>query len=278
MTHTPFHAHDAPAHPYPVHHPSHMQGFAKALLLGVAIVITIAGVLFYALSRPTTSNDYDDCVNAPGSIVQESYPATCITKDGKSFIQPTPDNTQSSPSTGSLTEVVVTEPVSGAFVANSFIVRGTVPPGWMFEGVFPVELQNAKGIAIAQATGTELEPGSWSSGSPIAFTATVEFPATTGKGTLVLKKDNPSGLPENDRSFKLPVAFSREGEGQVNAKAFICRDNGGQWLAKYNECEYISQDQCETNGGTYNACESACRHDQSSNSACIKVCVGVCSF
>ncbi len=32
-------------------------------------------------------------------------------------------------------------------------------------------------------------------------------PPTTAAGTLVLKKDNPSGLPEHDDELRIPVAF-----------------------------------------------------------------------
>lgn len=49
-----------------------------------------AGGLFayqeYLSAPPVTS--FDECIKAKGSITQESYPATCITRDGKRFIQP----------------------------------------------------------------------------------------------------------------------------------------------------------------------------------------------
>jgi len=40
------------------------------------------------LNAPTT---YEECIKAPGSSLQESYPGTCVTKDGKSFVQPLTD-------------------------------------------------------------------------------------------------------------------------------------------------------------------------------------------
>jgi hypothetical protein len=45
--------------------------------------------------------------------------------------------------------------------------------------------------------------------APVAFTATVSFvPQPAGsKGTIVFLKDNPSGMPENDDSFSLPIVF-----------------------------------------------------------------------
>lgn len=63
------------------------------LLFGVLLG---AGGLFayqeYAAQRSVTSVvSYDECITAPGSRIQESYPATCITSDNKRFTQPIPD-------------------------------------------------------------------------------------------------------------------------------------------------------------------------------------------
>ena len=56
-------------------------------------VLLGAGGLFayqeYASSPPVYS--YDDCIKAKGSIIQESYPATCVTRDNKRFVQPIND-------------------------------------------------------------------------------------------------------------------------------------------------------------------------------------------
>lgn len=34
---------------------------------------------------------FADCIKVPGSIIQESYPETCITKDGQRFVRPLED-------------------------------------------------------------------------------------------------------------------------------------------------------------------------------------------
>jgi hypothetical protein len=42
----------------------------------------------------------------------------------------------------------------------------------------------------------------------VPFTATVSFKTSpTDTGFMVLKKDNPSGLPEHDASVRFPVRF-----------------------------------------------------------------------
>ena len=54
-----------------------------------------------------------------------------------------------------------------------------------------------------------------------------------------------------------------------------CAGNGGQWLAEFNECEYISESQCSEMNGEYNECESACRHNPDAE-ICTTQCVPVC--
>jgi hypothetical protein len=54
-----------------------------------------------------------------------------------------------------------------------------------------------------------------------------------------------------------------------------CTVYGGQWLPEFNECEYISEEQCSDMNGTFKECESACRHDPDAE-ICTMQCVQVC--
>jgi len=57
-----------------------------------------------------------------------------------------------------------------------------------------------------------------------------------------------------------------------------CVVNNGIWLAKFNECEIgLTESSCRKDGGTFNSCASACRHNPSSG-VCTLQCVSVCSF
>ena len=44
----------------------------------------------------------------------------------------------------------------------------------------------------------------------VSYTATLEFETPTygERGTLILQKDNPSALPENDAAVEVPVFFN----------------------------------------------------------------------
>jgi spore germination protein GerM len=62
----------------------------------------------------------------------------------------------------------------------------------------------------------------------VPFKATLSFtPSTTARGTLVLKKDNPSGLPENEDEFRIPVTFktTASAENTMVVKVFFGNRN-----------------------------------------------------
>ncbi|OGH96445.1 MAG: hypothetical protein A2039_01215 [Candidatus Melainabacteria bacterium GWA2_34_9] len=59
-------------------------------------------------------------------------------------------------------------------------------------------------------------------------------------------------------------------------KTECLKQNNGEWLEKYNECENMPQKTCEKLGGVYNECASPCRHMKVD--ACITLCQPVCSF
>jgi hypothetical protein len=102
--------------------------------------------------------------------------------------------------------VVVESVKNGDKVSSPLTVTGTAR-GWYFEASFPVELRNASGTIIAQGPATA--QGDWMVDAFVPFSITLTFPAqaTSSTGTLILRNDNPSGLPENDESLSIPVVF-----------------------------------------------------------------------
>ncbi len=104
-------------------------------------------------------------------------------------------------------EVVITSPLANSIVKSPLIVRGTVPAGWMFEGSLPIKLLDDNKNLIVQGIAQEKVPGSWQSGDPIDFESEIKFTTTARSGFLVIEKDNPSGLPENAKSFSFEVLF-----------------------------------------------------------------------
>lgn len=110
--------------------------------------------------------------------------------------------------------IVLTSPVSDAVVTSPLTITGQARGGWYFEASFPVMLTNWDGLIIAE--GVASAQGDWMTSEFVPFTATLNFtnPYNAGdpdfmkRGTLILKNDNPSGLPENDRAIEIPVRFA----------------------------------------------------------------------
>ena len=51
----------------------------------------------------------------------------------------------------------------------------------------------------------------------------------------------------------------------------------GKWISEFSECENIPKERCELQNGTFQNCESACRHEDE-DIACTEQCVAVCEF
>lgn len=103
-------------------------------------------------------------------------------------------------------------PIVSSLSANSMVksplkVEGTVPAGWMFEGVFPIILLDSEKNVITQTSAEEVTPGSWQLGTPVEFTATLTFKNSSASGILVLENDNPSGNPASAKTFEIPIKF-----------------------------------------------------------------------
>ena len=89
--------------------------------------------------------------------------------------------------------VKITSPLAGATVGKTFTVKGEARGQWYFEASFPVQVKdkdnNTVGQGIAQAE------GEWMTTEFVPFSANVIVTNYSGPATLVLLKDNPSGLP-----------------------------------------------------------------------------------
>jgi hypothetical protein len=103
-------------------------------------------------------------------------------------------------------EVKVYSPASNNKIASPLAIIGQVPGSWSFEASFPVKLKDSNGKIVAQAPAQLL--GDWMTNNLVPFSLQLTWlTAQSGNGTLVLEKDNPSGLSENDDSVSIPVKF-----------------------------------------------------------------------
>jgi hypothetical protein len=101
--------------------------------------------------------------------------------------------------------IVIDAPKSGAVVPKAFTVTGKAPGSWYFEASFPIQIHDANNNKVGQGIATALSD--WMTTGDVAFKADITIDSYTGPATLVLIKDNPSGLPEYDDSVSIPIVI-----------------------------------------------------------------------
>jgi len=105
----------------------------------------------------------------------------------------------------------VENPRPNQTIKSPLTITGEARGYWFFEASFPVVLVNWDGLIIAQGIATA--ESEWMTTDFVPFTATLSFIADknaySNKGTLILRKDNSSGLPEHDDALEVPVIFAK---------------------------------------------------------------------
>ena len=104
--------------------------------------------------------------------------------------------------------IVIYEPKLNAVISSPLKITGQARGVWYFEASFPIELTDSTGKIIA--SGIAQAQDDWMTENFVPFTAELTFtkPLEGNAGTLILKKDNPSGDPQRDDSRKIQVRFN----------------------------------------------------------------------
>lgn len=119
--------------------------------------------------------------------------------------------------------IKVDMPLAGSVIMSPVFVRGQARGNWFFEGSFPIFLTDANDNVIAQGLATSTED--WMTENFIPFTASISYQRpNTNTGKLILKKDNPSGLPEYDDQVVVPVNFD---QNNISVKVFFTTPQTG---------------------------------------------------
>ena len=103
--------------------------------------------------------------------------------------------------------IVITKPLPGAKIDSPLVIQGRARGSWFFEGDFPVLLTNWDGLIIAQGIASAQEE--WMTEDFVPFTCRLTFdpPSYGQRGTLILRKDNPSDNPALNDALEIPVRF-----------------------------------------------------------------------
>jgi hypothetical protein len=192
-----------------------------SIIIGVIALILAGWVAYLLLGRQETSQsgvtDFASCV-AAGNAVTQTSPRQCRTVDGTVYTEPVASgNGGENASVREFTSpkgvtVRLHDWAERQAVASPLAISGEIPGNWSFEASFPIVLLDPTGKIIGQ-TAASLD-GEWMTSNYVPFTATLTFeaPSAGGSGILTLRKDNPSGLPENDDAIEIPVTFATDGE------------------------------------------------------------------
>jgi hypothetical protein len=177
----------------------------KNIIYLVIIVLVIVALILIGpkliLKKPVAVNSFDECV-AAGYPVQESYPEQCKTPDNKTFVE----------DIGNVLEkqnlIQITSPRPNDLIRSPLLLEGEARGTWYFEASFPIKIFDANGKQLGSVAAQA--EGDWMTTEFVPFKATLQFETpTTQKGTLVLEKDNPSGLPQNADQLTIPIYFSK---------------------------------------------------------------------
>lgn len=176
------------------------------VLIGIFALTLVAGLVVILIppnkaNAPTVEpKNFAEC-EAAGYPIMESYPRQCNTPGGGHFVEDIGNANDKQDL------IRAASPKPGAKISSPLKISGEARGYWFFEASFPYELQNAKGETIVQ--GPVPANGDWMTEDFVPFDVSITFPdqAMGSKGTLLLKKDNPSGLPENDDQLIVPVVF-----------------------------------------------------------------------
>ncbi|MEK7187874.1 MAG: Gmad2 immunoglobulin-like domain-containing protein [Patescibacteria group bacterium] len=106
--------------------------------------------------------------------------------------------------------IVVDNITEGQEISSPLVIRGKARGTWFFEASFPITITDWNGKIIAEHHAEA--KSDWMTENFVPFEATVEFVPPAGnnlRGTLILQKDNPSGLPEHDAALEIPIAFKK---------------------------------------------------------------------
>lgn len=170
----------------------------KQIIFGI-VLLAIAGAAYWYGNLESRISDFAECA-AAGNMVMESYPRQCRTQDGRTFKEDIGNELEKD-------DLIRLEtPRPNSVIQNPLTVKGMARGSWFFEASFPVRLFDGNGEMLARGVATA--KSDWMTTEFVPFETTLSFTMpTTTSGTLLLDKDNPSGLPENADALRVPVRF-----------------------------------------------------------------------
>lgn len=150
-------------------------------------------------AKPVCGELQIQCIKAPCLPIKQTFPNRCEAEKLNVL----------NITEGACTDenaLTVSAPVQDSLIKSPVKITGQAVGSWFFEGTFPSQVTDASGTVLG--TGSLKANGEWMTPKNVPFSGILIFKkSTTPTGFIVLHNDNPSGLKENAREFKLPVRF-----------------------------------------------------------------------
>ena len=154
----------------------------RIIFIGIIVVIFLAGALI--LIR----GDEDTWICKEGQWIEHGKP-----------LKPMPTELCEGNS-----EVFLFSPKPNETIDSPLKIEGKARGFWFFEASFPIHLLDENGNELA--AGIVQAQSDWMTEDFVEFKGELSFVSNKEQnGKLVLEKDNPSGLPENDKKIEISV-------------------------------------------------------------------------
>ncbi|MBI2109383.1 MAG: hypothetical protein HYT93_04420 [Parcubacteria group bacterium] len=199
----------------------------KIKFVFVGLFLAALFILIFFLSGaniPQVTETFEECLRQ-GNAVMESYPRQCRDKEGNLFIEHIGNELEK------INLIRLETPRPNEIIKSPLIIIGEARGYWFFEASFPVVLTDWDGKIIAEHYAEaqddpevgSADGASWMTEDFVPFKTELQFenPSSASAsfrrdgldadfskhGTLILRKDNPSGLPEHDDALEIPIFF-----------------------------------------------------------------------
>lgn len=181
---------------------------AAAWMLALLLVVALAGATYIYLSQHSKVVDLQQENQQLQSQVNHMQPAQSGTSQTPASAGSSTNDQPAGNVYRSMKGVAITiyQPHAQSVVSSPLGIIGEAPGHWSFEAAFPVMLKDSNGQILTKSTAKM--QGDWMTNGQVPFAASLTFAKpTTSTGTLVIEKDNPSGLSQNDDAVSIPVKF-----------------------------------------------------------------------
>jgi hypothetical protein len=175
----------------------------KFLLIATTVIIFILlGVILIFIR-----GDEDTWLCQNGKWLKHGNPSAPMPTSGCGLMNNIGNSSSSTEENEDEADIKVTQPRLNEEISSPLIIEGEARGAWFFEASFPIKLTDQNKVVIT--SGIAQAQSDWMTENFVPFKAELNFISTSTSGILILEKDNPSGLPENDKSIEIPVVFKK---------------------------------------------------------------------